>query len=84
MLTLGLIVLRFGHRNDNRKVNMITLQEFNKIADDFIAASVNFQRSEWYTTKNVMDSLRVYLFEAEVSRDERYKQFLALKEEFEA
>jgi len=68
---------------------MITLQEFNKIADDFIASKDNSTSDEWYTTEadiaeTVMDSLRLYLFDAEVSRDERYKQFLALKEEFEA
>lgn len=67
----------------------LNLEEFDKLKQEFVLTQSITTRNERYCTdidisKHVMNKLRVYLFEDQITRELRRAQYEELKKEFES
>ena len=66
----------------------MTPQEFDELVAPFLASQDDQQLGEsyhtdWDAASGVLEDLKTFLFHAEIAKEDRRKQYLALKEEFE-
>lgn len=67
---------------------MIDRKEFEEVAKAFINSRDDNEENEWYCTeeelvREIMDDFVRWYWENDIAKEERYQQYLKLKQEFE-